>query len=98
MKKELPKVFANDFDKKIDNIQEVYYGNNRVDNTRLSYDEIITKANNLFKSSSYVYKVDCKLKINNQIIDKTIIGRTKNGLITRDNEIIKFSDIEDIIK
>lgn len=98
MKKELPKVYANDFDKKIDNVQNVYYSINSVNNTRLSNDEIESKVNNLFKSSNYVYKVNCKLKINNQLLDKVIIGRTKTSLITKDNEIIKFNDIEDIIK
>lgn len=96
MKKDLPEVYANMFDKKIDNQQEYFYGNSKNRGVDLDYNEVVKKVDAIFHSPNYVYKANCEIKINNQIAEKIIVGKTKDSLITMDNEIINFKDIQDI--
>ncbi len=96
MKKDLPQVFANAIDKEMHNVQEYYYGNDTRNEVKLNYDEVIKKVEEIFHSPNYVYKINCDIVVNGKNLEKVVVGKTKNGLITMDNEIINFKDIEDI--
>ena len=110
MEKKLPKVFANKIDKELNNNEKVYYekpsdinkinNENKTGNTKIKVSEEITinqKINKIFGSSRYVYKADVKIKLKDgSSLEKKVIGRNKNELITMDNELIKISDIDDI--
>lgn len=88
MKKELPKVFQNKITKPIGNNDRVFYGVNK--NVRKS-----TTIDDLFKPNE-IYRTNVKITLNDKTIEKKIIGRTQNNLITIDNEIIPISDIVQI--
>ncbi len=96
MDKKLPGVFANPLNKKINNSQEtiIVHNNNKIfEKNNLTVD---TKIKRIFNSPNYVYKSIVIIEDDNGISEKTIIGRTSNSLITKDNELINIKDIKDI--
>ena len=101
MEKKLPKVFANKIDKTLNNNETVYYNKNedRKTEEKDSLSSALTvnqKINQIFSSARYVYKADVIITTKNGKINKRIIGRNRNELITMDNEVININDILDI--
>ena len=103
--KELPKMYQNKIDKSFDNIQKVYstISNNTRNNTIVTYDRpkksiytIEQKIYNLFKSPTYIYKIDVIIETDEGIMNKRIVAKNKNSLITIDNEYIPIDKIRDI--
>ncbi len=107
MKKKLPEVFHNNIDKKLYNNEDVFYSvkdnkiidkkENQKNDTTIKK-SIKQKINEIFASSSYVYKANVVIKTNDGTIRKRIIGRNSKYLITMDNEKILINDIIDIEK
>ena len=100
MEKKLPKVFANKIDKELNNNETVYYNKNEVrseqkDNSSSIF-TVNQKINQIFSSARYVYKADVIITTKNGKMNKRIIGRNRNELITMDNEVINVNDILDI--
>ena len=87
MKKNLPKVFKNTIDKKINNNKTFAYGDN---NKKKEID-----INNFFKQNT-IYRKEVKITLENEVVKKKIIGRSLDRLITIDNELIKIDDIKKI--
>ncbi len=55
------------------------------------------KIKDIFSSPNYVYKADVSITLDNgETIEKTIIGRTNNSLITIDDELIDVRKITKI--
>ena len=101
MEKKLPKVFANKIDKELKNNETIYYNKNeeRKKKKKESLSSILTvnqKINQIFSSTRYVYKADVIITTKNGKMNKRIIGRNRNELITMDNEVINVNDIIDI--
>ena len=101
MEKKLPKVFANKIDKNLNNNETVYYNKNeeRKIEEKDPLSSILTvnqKINQIFSSARYVYKADVVITTKSGKINKRIIGRNRNELITMDNEVININDIIDI--
>ena len=101
MEKKLPKVFANKIDKSLNNNETVYYNKNETREIEEKDDlsSIFTvnqKINQIFSSARYVYKADVVITTKNGKMNKRIIGRNRNELITMDNEVINVNDIIDI--
>ena len=101
MEKKLPKVFANKIDKNLNNNETVYYNKNeeRKIEEKDPLTSILTvnqKINQIFSSARYVYKADVIITTKNGKMNKRIIGRNRNELITMDNEVINVNDILDI--
>ncbi len=101
MEKKLPKVFANKIDKELKNNKTVYYNKNeeRKIEEKDPLSSILTvnqKINQIFSSARYVYKADVVITTKNGKLNKRIIGRNRNELITMDNEVININDILDI--
>jgi len=97
--KDLPKVFHNKIDKKINNNKDVFYSSsNKNDRSIDSQDSktIIQKINEIFASPNYVYKANVEITLKDKKINKRIIGRNKNYIITMDNMLIPITDIIDI--
>lgn len=107
-----PKVFINYNNKNIRNNKESYhfvkndkndeYYHFNPDTDMIDVSEtfnVRSKINDLFESSSFVYKskVDIILKDNSKVT-KDIIAVKDNNLITLDNEKISINDILDIKK
>jgi len=53
---------------------------------------------NIFNAKDYIYKADVNIVTDNGILNKRIVGKNANNLITMDNEYIPISDIKDIYK
>lgn len=105
MPKELPRMYQNKIEKNFDNIQKVYSTlyddvvNIDKKNIKKNTKEIYTierKIYNIFKSPTYVYKADVIIETDDGVINKRIIGKNKNNLITIDNEYIPINKIKDI--
>ena len=96
----LPELYTNSFDKKID--KSLDYITIKNDDTNITNSKNTTnikeKINNLFKSKSYIYKINVLVSLKNEDINCTLIGKTKNNLITIDNKLISIKDIVDIKK
>lgn len=104
MDKKLPKVFANKIDGKTGNNEDVYYSHderkvNTAQKPTLKKEKNMNqKLNEIFNSTSYIYKADVKITLKNGSINKRIVGRNSTHLITIDNELIPITDILDIEK
>ena len=96
MRGDLPKVFANKIDKKINNTQDIYYEeNNRSGGLRDSR-SVNKKIADIFNSTNFVYKSSVKITTRDRVITKTVVGRRGNYLLTMDNEAIDIDEIIDI--
>lgn len=104
MDKELPKMYQKKIEKNFQNVQKVYstlYNNDIKDikdDRKVVYNKynIEQKIYNIFKSPTYVYKADVTIETDDGIIDKRIVGKNRNSLITIDNEYIPIDKIRDI--
>ena len=97
MREDLPKVFANKIDKKINNTQDIYYEDNSRNNSDMRDARTVNKKiADIFDSSSFVYKSSVKITTRDRVISKTIVGRRGNYLLTMDNEAIDINEIVDI--
>lgn len=96
--KELPKVFANQIKDNIQNTQSVYYGSDRKSVKKNDSLSIVRKINNIFSSTSHVYKSLVRIEFKDKIEKKVIVGKTNTHLITIEGELIKIIDIIDIEK
>ena len=95
--KDLPKVFHNKINKKIENNRKVFYSNNNYnDNTITDTRTVLQKINEIFSSPNYVYKANVEITLKDKKVTKRIIGRNKNYIITMDNDLIPITDIIDI--
>lgn len=98
MEKDLPNVYANPFDKKINNVQEIFYGNKIQAEKKINLKEIMTKINQIFNSFNHVYKSQVLITDENGVQEYTIVGKTNNNLLTIDGKLIKINTIIDIKK
>lgn len=97
--KKLPSLYTNTFNKKIDNSQEFITIKNKTENEiKQSRYEINKKIENIFKSTSYIYKIKVNITLANETIIETLIGKKGNYLITIDNKLINIDTIKDIKK
>ena len=97
MREDLPKVFANKIDKKINNTQDIYYEDNSRNNSDMRDARTVNKKiADIFDSSNFVYKSSVKITTRDRVISKTIVGRRGNYLLTMDNEAIDINEIVDI--
>lgn len=111
MNKKLPNVFQNSINKKINNNEDLFYSanenrdntdNNNIEHNKMNIknkkisNNIRKKINEIFASSSYVYKANVIIQTKNETINKRIIGRNQNYLITMDNKTIPIDSIIDI--
>ncbi len=93
--KNLPNVYANKIEKKINNSQE-YVEIKEHAERHYSKNDINKKINNIFKTNQYIYKIRVIIETDKGLEDKIIVGQTKDALITLDNELINMDSIKDI--
>ena len=106
MKKGLPSVFANRRVGIINNNEETYYSKesekNNIKSNDIVMDEnfrkilINKKINDLFNSSSFVYKVNAIITTKEGDKNVALIAKGKDSLLTITNEKINIDDILDI--
>lgn len=96
----LPKVFQNSNIKTNNISQNVFYSEKNPEEVTSQVIEspymIEKKINDLFNSSSYVYKLNVLIKTKEDEFKTTIIGRSQKYLITIDNKKIDITSILDI--
>ena len=110
MSKDLPKMYAVNFNKEIKNNEEVFESKFEKDIDRSPKKEIIRnnpkndrftieqKIFNIFNAKDYIYKADVTILTDNEVLKKRIVGKNNNNLITIDNEYIPIDKIRDIYK
>ena len=97
--KQIPKVFANRIDKKLDNNNTYYKGSvdeREIKNEKKETISVDQKIQQIFSSPRYVYRAEVEITLLDKTIVKKIIGKNNGNLITIDNELIPISDIKDI--
>ncbi len=94
--KELPKVFQNNINKDFKNNSNVFYSSERNIEENIDNRNVLQKINDIFSSPNYVYKANAEIVLKDKTVNKRIIGRNKNYIITMDNELIPITDIVDI--
>ena len=92
MNKNLPKVFANPINKKINNNKDIFISNES-DRTVIKEDNILKKINEIFASPHHVYKSKVKIRTNFDDFETNIVGKTSNCLLTLDGKKININDI-----
>ena len=97
--KKLPIMYHNKIIRNIENNEKIYssmdYNNNH---DVVKFYDIDKKIQDIFNYPDYIYKVNVSITTNSGVLDKVIIGKNKNSLITIDNEYIPISSIVDINK
>lgn len=104
--KDLPKMYHNTIDKKIDNVQKMYTTLDKdkkeavAKRKHIEYDRftIEQKIRNIFNSPNYVYKADVYIELDNEVVQKRVVAYINNNIITIDNEHIPIDKIKDIYK
>jgi len=94
--KELPKVYANPIDRQIDNNTSYCYSKLENDRHERNEKEVLDKIEKIFKRDNTLYSIDCIVTYNDSKETCTIIGRTNNNLVTKNQRTIPIKDIYDI--
>lgn len=92
-----PKMYRGNIRKDINNNRSIYASYNDKKDIRV-YDssEIRKKIDDIFNSSTFIYRKKVNIIMNNEILVKKVIGVYNNNLVTIDNEHIPISMIDDI--
>lgn len=89
--KKIPKVYVNPINKDIDNEQKYFRSGNI--NSNYSKGISLCDIDRVLNSNKHVYRSKVRLNINNNYVEKIIVSRSNNYLITIDNEKIPISNI-----
>jgi len=92
MNKDLPKVFANPINKKINNNKDIYISTES-DRAVIKYENILKKINEIFASPHHVYKSKVRIRTYIDDFETNIVGKTSNYLLTLDGKRINVYDI-----
>ena len=93
MNKELPSIYVNKIDGKIDNSQEIFYENRSNIEENISLKD---KINGIFSSPNFIYKKNVKIVTDDGTLFKSIVGISNGYLLTMDNDKIDINKIKDI--
>lgn len=96
MDKNLPKVFASPIDKEIHNNKDIFYSAKK--DVRSLDVNVPRKINEIFASSSHVYKSKVKIWLNSGTLESIIVGKTGNYLLDINGKKININEIIDIEK
>ena len=102
--KELPSMYHSSINKEITNNERIYstlYNDSNIISNKSFINNrnnltVEQKIQNIFNSPNYIYKIDVVIVTDNNKVNKRIIGKNKNNLITMDNEYIPINTIRDI--
>lgn len=92
------KVYSTLYESDANNSDQSNLTNNFIQKNITDYRSVERKIYDILHSNDYIYKANVTIVLKNGTINKKIIGKTKDKLITMDNEYINISDIKDIYK
>lgn len=96
MEKDLPRVFVNPINKEINNNLDIYY-QGRIKEVPKNID-ITKKINQIFASTSHVYKSKVRITTENDTFETTIVGKSGSDLLSLNGERIHINNIQNIEK
>jgi len=85
--KKLPKIYQNKIEKTIKNNKEYCY---LVKEEECNIEEELTS---IFSGIGHSYNIPILLKTKEKVYETSLVSRTKNNVITLENDIIPISDI-----
>ena len=91
----LPNVSAFPIEKELTNYQERFYGTSNELASKKPVN-VLAKINQIFSSNNHVYKSRVRIKTKDDLLERTIIGKTNTDLLTLSGDKIKIIDIIDI--
>lgn len=94
--KKLPEIYKNNFTKKIKNNREVCYLRNEDVISNLSNISIEKEINNIFSGIGYSYNIPVEIVTNKKVYNTSLVAKTRENVVTLDNEIIAIGDIKSI--
>lgn len=94
--KDLPRVYANPINNDINHNRTFSYGKLETEKFSRDADYVEGKLSKLFKSDRNIYSIDCLIKFATNEERYTIIGRTNNNLVTKNQKLIPIREIYDI--
>ena len=94
--KKLPEIYKNNFTKKIKNNREVCYLRNDDTISNLSNINIEKEINNIFSGIGYSYNIPVEIVTNKNVYNTSLVAKTRENVVTLDNEIIAIGDIKSI--
>lgn len=99
MMSDKPKMYRGNIKKDINNNRSIYASYNDKKDIRV-YDssEVRKKIDDIFNSSTFIYRTKVNIVVNGEVLVKKVIGVYNNNLVTIDNEHIPISMIDDIYK
>ena len=94
-----PKMYRGEIRRDINNNRSIYASYNDKKDIRV-YDssEVRKKIDDIFNSSTFIYRTKVNIVVNGEVLVKKVIGVYNNNLVTIDNEHIPISMIDDIYK
>lgn len=94
-----PKMYRGEIRRDINNNRSIYASYNDKKEIRV-YDnsEIRKKIDDIFNSSTFIYRTKVNIVMDGEVLSKKIIGVYNNNLVTIDNEQIPINMIKDIYK
>ena len=99
MMSDKPKMYRGEVRGNINNNRSIYASYNDKKEIKV-YDnsEIRKKLDDIYNSSTFIYRTKVNIVMNGEVLTKKIIGVYNNNLVTIDNEQIPISMIKDIYK
>lgn len=94
--KKLPEIYKNNFTKKIKNNREVCYLRNEDVISTASNISIEKEINNIFSGIGYSYNIPVEIVTNKKVYNTSLVAKTRENVVTLDNEIIAIGDIKSI--
>jgi len=92
--KKLPEIYKNQINKKINNNKNYcYLKEDRHENNAIKNTTIEEKLTFIFNGMGYSYNIPVTITTKDKVYKTSLVTKTKNNLITLDNDVIKINDI-----
>ena len=92
--KKLPKIYQNEITKSIKNNKTVFRFKNEETNSSLEEDKTITDTiEEIFNGIGYSYNIPVTIMTKEKTYKTTLVSKTKNNIVTIDNEVIPIKEI-----
>ena len=95
--KNLPELYKNNNMNPIDNNKKVYYMKKK-DSRELNNNSVEDELDSIFHSLGYSYNIPVELVTTKGIYYTSLVTKTKENVVTIDNQIIPISEIRQVIR